>query len=250
MISHMSRATSITARTQQALGSDSLRGLGLLCIRSVRGRLDARTSHAGASRDAFDQRFGVSTSGIAALDDLHIDSPHKLAGARYEPTDPGAFAQVIAHLPSDLVNRSTFIDVGCGRGRVLLLAAEYGFRKIIGIEFAQELCDAARTNIARYCARTQSPARFSVEQVDACAFSLPLEPTVIFLYNPFNEAVMSRLVSNLQDSLAGTPRSFWVMYYLPFWRKPWDTSAAFRRAIGTRLWAKHWYTVYRNVEGE
>lgn len=246
MMSHMSRPSSISLRMQQALGSNSWRGFGLLCIRAVRGRLNPRRSRAGENTPGFDQRFGVSTSDITPLSALHIDSPHKEAGTRYEPTDPAAFAQLIAHLPSDLVSRAIFIDVGCGCGRVLLLAAEYGFRKIIGIEFAQELCDAAHANIARYRTQTQSPAHFRIEQEDACVFRLPLEPTVLFLYNPFNEAVMSRFVRNVEESISETPRSLWAMYSLPFWRRPWETSAVFRRAAGTHVWAEHWYAVYRN----
>lgn len=239
--------TSISSRLRDALGADGWRGVVALCIRALRARYDGLRTYETDATDTFDDRFGVDTRGITRLATLQIDSPHKRAGARYEPTDSNAFQRMITRLPVDLVARATFIDVGCGRGRVLLLAAQYGFANIVGIDFSEELCHAARGNIERYITKSPTAAQFSVEQADACAYLFPPEPMVIFLYNPFNEAVMARFVRSLEASLNKTSRSVYVMYSIPFWRKPWETSSLFERVICTPIWSQDWYATYRHI---
>jgi len=99
--------------------------------------LHGNIEHLSSGSD-FDRRFGVSTSGKIPLSALNIDLDNKAAGMRYEPTAPSAFSEMMAAaLPQKMFPRATFIDIGCGRGRVLLMAAEHGFRKIIGIDFAR-----------------------------------------------------------------------------------------------------------------
>lgn len=243
----MPGGTSISLRFRDALGSGGWRGVGPLCIRALRARLNGFRRREANTTYTFDEQFGVHTHGITRLAMLQIDSPQKQAGVRYEPTDPNAFRKMITHIPADVVARATFIDVGCGRGRVLLLAAQHGFTNIVGIDFAEELCHAARSNIEKYISQSHTAARFSVEQVDACAYRFPPEPMVIFLYNPFNEAVMARFVSAVEQSLNRAPRIVYVIYSLPFWRKPWDSSSTFKRSIRTSIWTKDWFVVYRHA---
>jgi 2-polyprenyl-3-methyl-5-hydroxy-6-metoxy-1,4-benzoquinol methylase len=81
---------------------------------------------------------------------------------------------MMAALPQKMIPRATFIDIGCGKGRVLLMAAEHGFRKIIGIDFAADLCLTARGNVEQYrrcsdnsaAATTSSTHRCSEERAD------------------------------------------------------------------------------------
>lgn len=219
-----------------------------LCIRSLRARLDRRRGHGATTSDSFDERFGVHTNGITRLATLQIDSPHKQDGARYEPTDPDAFRRMIEHVPANLVAEATFIDVGCGRGRVLLLAALHGFTGIVGIDFSEELCQAARANIETYISASQTNARFRVEQVDASAYPFPPGPLVLFLYNPFNEALMTRFVSALAESWRNAPRIIYVIYSLPFWQMTWDAASMFTRVVSTPIWARDWYVIYRSSQ--
>jgi SAM-dependent methyltransferase len=234
----------VEARITDALGTDTLSGVGPLLVRTIRARLLHENIERLSSGRDFDRRFGVSTSGKIPLSALNIDSENKAAGTRYEPTAPPAFSEMMAALPQKIIPRATFIDVGCGRGRVLLMAAEHGFRKIIGIEFSADLCLTARGNVEGYRRCSNSSASISIEQRDACTYDIPNQPGVLFLYNPFNESVMRSFVANVERSLSQHPREFYVIYYMPLWNKVWDASPTLSKLAGTHMWSAEWYSIY------
>jgi hypothetical protein len=91
----------------------------------------------------------------------------------------------MAALPQKMIPRATFIDIGCCKGRDLLMAAEHEFRKIIGIDFAADLCLTAPGSVERYRRCSNSSASVSIEQRNACTYDIPNQPGVLFLYNPF-----------------------------------------------------------------
>jgi SAM-dependent methyltransferase len=94
----------------------------------------------------FDVRYRTDTGGRVELSDLMIASENKDHGVRYEPTRARPFKKLINML--DLPRDSTFVDFGSGKGRVLIMALECGFRKVVGLEFSQELCEISRKNLA------------------------------------------------------------------------------------------------------
>src|SRR6266851_2839451 len=126
----------------------------------------------------------------------------------------------------------TFIDIGCGRGRVLLMAAEHGFRKIIGIDFAADLCLTARGNVEQYRRCSNSSASISIEQRDACTYDIPNQPGVLFLYNRFNESVMRSFVANEERSLSQHPREFMSYTTCPYGTKFGTHPRSFRSLQG------------------
>jgi SAM-dependent methyltransferase len=236
--------THLARRIADASGTDTLSGVGPLLVRAIRARLLHGNTERLSSGSDFDRRFGVSTSGKIPLSALNIDSDNKAAGTRYEPTAPSAFSEMMAALPQKMIPRATFIDIGCGSGRVLLMAAEYGFRKIIGIDFAADLCLTARGNVEQYRRCSNNSAAISIEQRDACTYDIPNQPGVLFLYNPFNESVMRSFVANVERSLSQHPREFYVIYHMPLWNKVWDASPIFSKFAGTRMWSADWYSLY------
>jgi len=84
-----------------------------------------------------------------------------------------------------MIPRATFIDIGCGKGRVLLMAAEHGFRKIIGIDFAADLCLTARGTVELYRRCSNSSSSINIEQREVhTTFPTPNQPGVLFLSQP------------------------------------------------------------------
>jgi SAM-dependent methyltransferase len=134
----------------------------------------------------------------------------------YQPTEPELFRAMMAALPVDF-REFTFIDIGSGKGRALLLAAEYPFTKIIGVELIADLHRAAEENIASR--RAQSPARqvaaLEALCMDACEFVFPETPLVVYLFNPLPEAGLRAVVRNLEESWKRAPRAVWIVYHNP-----------------------------------
>jgi SAM-dependent methyltransferase len=109
----------------------------------------------------------------------------------------------------------TFIDFGCGKGRELLLASDYPFDCIIGVEFSPELVEVARRNLATCKNPNQISHNICIVAADAASYQLPEDPLVLYFYNPFNALVMQSVMSNLRDSLQRLPRPVTLIYCTP-----------------------------------
>src|SRR6204780_3954760 len=118
----------------------------------------------------------------------------------YQPTEPALFYEMLEALAEE--SRSdfsgfVFIDLGSGKGRTLLMGSDYPFRRIVGVELLPALHEAAQENLSKY--RGESQKCFALESIcaDACEFAFPLEPMVLYLFNPFRESGLRRVIANL-----------------------------------------------------
>jgi SAM-dependent methyltransferase len=110
----------------------------------------------------------------------------------------------------------TFIDLGSGTGRVLLMASEFPFRKIIGVEFCPPVRERALENLRRYRSSSQRCRNFEILLQDARLFAVPDEPVVVFLSHPFRvESLFQGVLENLKMSLMTAPRQIYFIYYIP-----------------------------------
>ena len=132
----------------------------------------------------------------------------------YQPTDPGLFHDMMAALPIRFEG-FTFVDLGSGKGRTLLLASEYSFARIVGVEILPELHRVAEDNIHAYTSPTQQCTRIEPLCGDARKFEFPAEPLVVYLFNPLSEAGLRQMLANLERSLRQHPRPVYVLYHNP-----------------------------------
>jgi hypothetical protein len=174
----------------------------------------------------FDAEFAVATGGDARLSGLSIAGTNRRFGVDYRGVDPEEFARGFSQLPIRH-EEFVFIDLGSGKGRALLLAAQFPFRRLIGVEFARELHEIAVANVLNRRNPDGQPPEFRLYCMDATEFDFPCEPLVLFLYNPFGPEVISRVAQRLFDSYAACPRPIHVLYINPFHLEPW-------RALGFR----------------
>lgn len=189
-------------------------------VRIAWEKLGRRGSHVPSGPSAFDQQYGVNTDGDDDLRDLSIDAPgsHILHGNRYQATSPEMFAKIMRVAP--IVQDMTFIDIGSGKGRALLMASAYPFKRIIGVEFAHELHAAAEDNIRKF----GSPKSIEAICADALAWDLPDEPSLVYVYNSFGKPLMSQFIERLESSLMENPRELVVVYRNPTCRELWTRS--------------------------
>src|SRR5262249_50425676 len=146
---------------------------------------------------SFDREYGTDTRGTVPLWRLDVDESRAAHGVRYQSTPPAVVRQSIEALninPQDF----TFVDVGCGKGRILLVASEYPFQRVTGIELSKELQVIAEENIRKYHSKKRRCLDVSAVQADAWDWMPPEENTVFFLYNPFDNVVMQRFLDNLE----------------------------------------------------
>ncbi|WP_245437635.1 MULTISPECIES: class I SAM-dependent methyltransferase [unclassified Mesorhizobium] len=159
----------------------------------------------------WDRRHGVDTAGSIQLGALNVVGPHRAMGNEAVCTSPRTFDFIMKSLPRDL-HAHTFIDIGSGKSRTLLLASQYPFAEIIGVEFARELVDIARSNIERFRDPSQRCRALSVVETDAAAYDFPQVPLVVYFYNPFSQDVFDIVLKNLISSLERHPRDCFIVY--------------------------------------
>jgi SAM-dependent methyltransferase len=160
----------------------------------------------------------------------------------YQPVPPDLFHEIMASLSNNMdVREFTFVDIGSGKGRALLLASTYRFRRIIGIELLPQLSSIAQKNIRRFSER--HPNLSSIEALcgDATEFSFPMSPLVVFLFHPLPRSGLKSVLSNLACSLAEHPRPACVIYANPIYQEMVPACLAF-----TKIAATHQYAVFRN----
>jgi SAM-dependent methyltransferase len=190
----------------------------------------------------FDRLFGVDTAGTIPLSELDVGHAHWEYGFAYEPTDPKFFKVIIGELPIKF-EEFIFVDVGSGKGRVLLLAMEFPFRKILGVEIAERLHRIAEQNIRDYQNAVPTVKCADVQTIcaDAATYQIPHDPCVLYLFNPFQEEIMSTVLTNIQRSLQEAPRDIYIVY-----RTPLFSSLLDRAIFLKKIRSEHGYAVYRS----
>lgn len=207
-------------RVGRALGLIRQRGL-LEPLRMMRrhglaesGRFVLRNlRHLVADRLArrWDRAHGVDTAGSIRLDSLDVIGPNRSKGNECVCTSPKSFDFIMRNLGTDL-GRHTFIDIGSGKSRTLLLASHYPFGAIVGVEFARELVAIAERNLRTYASSRQKCRKLAVVEADAAAYTFPETPLVVYFYNPFSKDVFDIVLRNLTASLAKSPRECLLIY--------------------------------------
>jgi hypothetical protein len=164
-----------------------------------------------AQERRFDRAFGVETAGIVRLDALQIASTNKRAGNRYQATSPELFRRLMDRIRIDH-RQFVFIDVGSGKGRILLLASQLPFKRVVGIEFSRQLHEVALRNIAAYPKQLIRCGEIESVCADAVELDVPPGPTVFFFYNPFEAGVLDRVLTRIKSSWVRFPRLIYIIY--------------------------------------
>lgn len=181
----------------------------------------------GSPIDDFDRHHGTDTSGELALWEMKVSSPSARFGIRYQASPKDELVRVMNGLDIDTKDFS-FIDLGAGKGRTLLVAARLGFRRVIGVEISEELADIARSNLAKL-----NVTNALVIHGDAADYVFPSGGLVIYLYNPFTTPVMALVVRALEYRVEhGALDEIYVVYYRPNCAALLDQSKFLRRVSG------------------
>ena len=180
----------------------------------------ARGLHGAMARCAEgwrDWRDGIDTVRHVAAADIVTDSANKARGIRYQPSPAAPLRTLLRSL--QLPPGRTFIDIGAGKGRVLLAARELPFARVIGVEYSAPLCAIARRNLEAAQRRAPAGAPVEIHCCDAADYAFEHDEDVLYLFNPFDHVVLVRVLENLRSSLRRAPRRLWLVYHFPRWHE-------------------------------
>ena len=181
----------------------------------------------------YDRSHGVRTSGTLPNYVLQPGDPLNVFTTGYVAVQPSIIRTALAAIPD--TQRCHFLDLGCGKGRALFVAAEFGFAHITGVELNPGLSRIARRNVAKFSRRNPHQTRINVVTGDALAHLLPSENIVIFLYNPFGHPLIERVLVNIEASLRAKRRDLYIVYCNPIWAEVFDASDSLERRYAAKI---------------
>jgi len=221
----------------QARRRDGVVAVIRLVGQSVTDHLSRRSAQ--RRRADFDRRHGVDTAGVIADLD-HSRSRHgdgvfyQTVPIRHTVSMFRALATKAARPLSDF----TFVDLGCGKGLPLMLAVQYGFGPVIGVELDSSMVAIARRNAHAFSARVRIGGDpIEILEQDAAEFDFPKHPTALFMFNPFGAATLSTVLDRVVESVTRCPRPFFVAYYNTVHREVFDGHSALRLMRRTVRWS-------------
>jgi SAM-dependent methyltransferase len=163
----------------------------------------------------YDIKYETNTFSHAKFNNLTIESDNKERGVSYQPARVAPLKKLFRNIRSIIPADSVFVDFGCGKGRVLLIASQFGFKEVRGVEFARELCKTAENNCAVYKAKRRVRVKFQIIELDVVNYSINTDENVFFMFNPFDEVILKKVVNNITESLRIQRRKIFIIYCNP-----------------------------------
>lgn len=209
----------------------------------------ARAPKIAPNRNAlhpFDRKYGTDTGGYLGPDELRGGAAHDAMNNGYSAVAPSVFREACRRWRETLapsaerVEAYTFVDVGAGKGRALLLAAELPFRKVIGVELNEELARIAQRNIALWTRATMSREKIRVMREDALEFRWARAPLLVYLNNPFDCELVEKVAAKLAAAAASGPALVDLLYVNPACADALTgpgAGSAFTRNASTEAWS-------------
>lgn len=197
----------------------SLAQRGLLgTIRFVLGRVTAKDD--GKPRmHPFDLQHGLDTSGLIGGSELATGHAHDVYNTAYYGMSPSRFKAAVelwrSLPPAAAAETYTFVDLGCGKGRAVLMATQLDLREVLGVELNPGLARVAKENLRAWEAAGKSLAPARIICADATEVEFPEGPCLLYLFNPFARPVVERLLRRLEVSFADRAGMLDVIYFNP-----------------------------------
>lgn len=160
----------------------------------------------------FDRRFGTDTSGIVEVRKTGVQGPNARFAIYYEATPTRVIRRALrSGVPAP--EGYVFVDYGSGKGRTLLVASEFAFKRIIGVELSWKLHATAQQNIRVYRGRGMRCTDVTSICCDAAEFELPANDLVLYFYTPFHGPVFDEVLERIKASFALRPRRLIILAY-------------------------------------
>jgi hypothetical protein len=169
----------------------------------------------------FDVQHGVHTTAYIEASQLAIGHAHDLYNTAYYGSAPSMVKIAVEFWRQKLTSAEppiedwTFIDIGAGLGRAVMVASLYPFARAIGVEMNPNLVSRARENLAIWTKTSRACNAIEVDAADATEFPWPHTPLVIYMFNPFERPVMEKLLDSLERALGTGSGPIHILYVHP-----------------------------------
>jgi hypothetical protein len=178
--------------------------------------LQMATKKARFPKHPFDVEHGTDTGGLTPGVELKTGHENDRHNTAYYGIAPSLFRRLIAQWrklqPPHRLSSYSFIDIGAGKGRAMLLASEFNFREVVGVELHPELARRCRRNLRLWQAAHADTAPLRLVEGDATEFTFPPGPCVVYMFNPFEAPVVRRFLRTIEAQFADRKGDLDILY--------------------------------------
>jgi SAM-dependent methyltransferase len=161
----------------------------------------------------------VDTGGLIGGGELRSGHRNDVFNTAYYGMAPSRFQRVMEYWIADQTHPAledySFVDLGCGKGRAVMMASEFGFREVVGVELHAGLAGIARANVAAWMAAGRAVCPVRIVCREATEFAFPDGACLLYLFNPFAAPVMKQLVERVEADFAVRPGMLDLIYFNP-----------------------------------
>jgi SAM-dependent methyltransferase len=163
-----------------------------------------------------EKKYGINTTGADELKHLEVKGIDIEHATIYMPINYPILEQIFTRI--DIGTRNHFLDIGCGKGRALCVAAYYGCKKVTGIDLSKKFVDETIENI-NAVKQVRPELQYEIKNTDAFYYHIPNDVDCIFLFNPFDAVIMSGVAENIAMTLENNPRKMIIIYANPLFKE-------------------------------
>lgn len=151
-------------------------------------------------------KYGISTSSIKKSSSNEF---FHYQGASYKVLFR-IFNKIVAQ-----TKELDFVDIGAGKGRAVFVAESFGYKNLTGIEMDKNLFSDSIENLKTYALKNKTSNILFVD-ANALDYNYKNKATVYFLFNPFNDTVLKKVLNQISSS---TIKETWFVYMNPKYSK-------------------------------
>lgn len=174
-----------------------------------------------AIHEAFDAKWGTDTSAEITMANLEFPADLARECCHYQASGPDSLSEVMRLADIDPASY-TFVDIGSGKGRVVLCASAMPFKRAIGVEYSAKLDGIARRNAEIFVERGGAKITPEFWCGNAAAYELPAGPLFLYFYNPFYPAVMNPFLDQCEAAADAENRPITLVYLNPQYPEIFD----------------------------
>jgi len=162
-------------------------------------------------------KYGPGTFIPVELKNLTITKGDIAKASRYEAVSFYMLEKLFTVFKK-ISGKTSIVDLGCGKGRMMMVAPHFGFNDVAGIDFAKEVCEQARINMERK--KKEFPdLRWKILNQNVEDYNISPEDSVFFMFNPFNQSILESFLDKLNISCNQFPRAIYFLYASPQYQK-------------------------------
>ncbi|WP_417370883.1 hypothetical protein [Gelidibacter japonicus] len=182
----------------------------------------------------FDAKYQIDTYNWVSKEDLIVEGAVAEHASLYQATRVLPLRKLFKILNLD--KNTVLMDIGSGKGRVLLVASEFNFKEVRGIEFSSNLCKIAIKNIENYKSKVVTETTFDIINIDASQYEFRDDESVIFMFNPFGDYILNKVLKNIEMSLKRNERKLLIIYAYPVNRSLIEKNIPIKKIDNYKFW--------------